>query len=109
MAQPYLDQLERLVAVHLSFSGDVVCKHFFSGAALYIENRICGSLTPKGLAFKLGESRSDDLVTQGLARPLRYFDKSPVKKGYALFPDYTSLSDSELSAFFEESCAGRDG
>ena len=33
-------------------SGDISleCKHFFSGAALYAEERICLSLTPAGVA-----------------------------------------------------------
>ena len=108
MAQPYLEQLEQLVAAHLPSPGVVVCKHFFSGAAFYVDGQICGSLSPKGLAFKLAQSRSHELIEQGTAEPLRYFDKSPVKKGYVLFADYKSLSDSQLSDYFKESLgAGR--
>ena len=84
---------------------DLVCKHFFSGAALYVERKICASLTPKGLAFKLPKSRCDDLFTQGKAIPLRYFDRSPIKKGYILLPDFQVLSDTEISTYLEECIA----
>ena len=101
MAQPYLNQLQELVS-RVGGSHDLVCKHFFSGAALYVERKICASLTPKGLAFKLPESRCDDLFTQGKAIPLRYFDRSPIKQGYILLPDFQTLSDTDIAAYLEE-------
>ncbi len=101
MAQPYLDQLRELVSAIDGCQG-LVCKHFFSGAALYVERRICVSLTPKGLAFKLPKSRCDDLFRQSKAVPLRYFDHSPIKQGYVLLPDFQELSDTDISSYFEE-------
>ena len=104
MAQPYLNQLQELMST-IGGNHDLVCKHFFSGAALYVERKICASLTPKGLAFKLPKSRCDDLFTQGKAIPLRYFDRSPIKKGYILLPDFQVLSDTEISTYLEECIA----
>lgn len=104
MAQPYLSTLENLVAKqlqNLSTDLSLACKHFFSGAALYANGTICASLTPKGLAFKLPEDRADDLIRENQAEPLRYFDKSPVKKGYVLLPDYENRS-SEITNLFKE-------
>ncbi len=102
MAQPYLDQFRKLVAAIEPNNHNLVCKHFFSGAALYLEHIICASLTPKGLAFKLPKSRCDELIAQGKAIPLRYFDNSPIKQGYILLPDFRDLSDAEISPYLEE-------
>ncbi len=101
MAQPYLDQLRELVSA-IDGRQSLVCKHFFSGAALYVERSICVSLTSKGLAFKLPKSRCEDLFRQGKAIPLRYFDHSPIKKDYILLPDFQELSDTDISSYLEE-------
>ena len=104
MAQPYLNTLETLVADHVQVSAtdlDLSCKHFFSGAALYANGNICASLTPKGLAFKLPGHRADDLIRSNQAEVLRYFDKSPIKKGYVLLADYETRDD-EIRALFNE-------
>lgn len=105
MAQPFLDRLEHLV---LAVSGDhsgLACRHFFNGAALYSEKRICASLSPRGLAFKLPNQRCEQLIAAGRASPLRYFDTSPVKQGYILLPDYQCFSETELCCYFNECVA----
>ncbi len=79
------------------------CKHFFGGAALYAEERICLSLTPVGLAMKLPESTKDDLLREQKAVPLRYFPDGPVKKGYILFPDGVEQGREALFGFVGES------
>ena len=66
--------------IHLEY------KHFFSGAALYANKRMCISLTPVGLAMKLPEETKDRLLKNRKAVPLKYFPKGPIKKGYVLFP-----------------------
>jgi len=101
MAQPYLDQLRELVSA-IDGRQNVVCKHFFNGAALYVERNICASLTPKGFAFKLPGSRCDDLFRQGKAIPLKYFDRSAIKQGYVLLSDFQELSDTDISSYLEE-------
>jgi hypothetical protein len=105
MAQPYLDKLEALVGKHCAGAQDLTCKHFFSGAALYCNARMCASLGPKGLAFKLELARSAAVIARGEAEPLRYFEKSPVKKGYILLPNFARLKAGELQAYFEECLA----
>ena len=102
MAHPYLTTLEELVARELPGAHDLVCKHFFSGAALYSNNSICASLTPAGIAFKLPEHRCSTLIASGKALPLRYFAKSPVKKGYVLFPDASSLANADVAGYLKE-------
>lgn len=102
MAYPYLDQLQELVDNVDLGDSDVVCKHFFSGAAAYLNGKIIASLSPNGLAFKLSASRCAEVLSDGLAIPLRYFDKSPVKKGYVLFPDVDELGNGEIANFFRE-------
>ena len=103
MAHPYLEKLQNLVDEIVPGHTDIECKHFFSGAAAYTEKKIFASLTPKRLAFKLPESRCDQILSDGLAEPLRYFDKSPVKRGYVLFAAHEKLATSELRKYFLES------
>lgn len=105
MAQPYLDQLRELVSVIGPNNHDPMCKHFFSGAALYVGHNICASLTPKGLAFKLPESRCEELIARDKAIPLRYFDNSPIKQSYVLLSDFRDLSDTAITSYLEECIA----
>ena len=60
-------------------------KHFFSGAALYANDKICASWSPGGLAFKLPTLEVANLIESGAAKPLTYFDKGRIKQGYAMF------------------------
>ena len=102
MAQPYLDQLQELVVSLQPENSDLVCKHFFSGAALYVENKLCASLTPKGLAFKLPKSNCEQLIEAGKATSLRYFDNSPIKQSYILLPEPEEISESEKSSYLQQ-------
>lgn len=58
-------------------------KHFFSGAALYVNGK---SLTPVGFAMKLPEESRNDLLKHKGAKPLRYFQEGPIKKDYVILP-----------------------
>ena len=69
------------------------CKHFFSGAAVYANGRICMSLTPAGFALKLPEEACDTLLKKG-AKRLRYFPDGPIKKDYVVLPT-TMLNDTK--------------
>lgn len=88
MAKIYLEKLSNLVA-KLKLEEKIVptieIKHFFSGAALYINGTLCASWSSAGLAFKLPESEVTELISSGKAKPLKYFPQGHVKKGYALF------------------------
>ncbi|NQY74404.1 MAG: TfoX/Sxy family protein [Candidatus Margulisbacteria bacterium] len=79
------------------------CKHFFSGAALYAEGRICITLTPVGLALKLPEESANKLLRNKEATPLRYFPKSPIKNGYVLFPGGVENEGETLHKYVKES------
>jgi TfoX/Sxy family transcriptional regulator of competence genes len=105
MAHPYFEQLQHLLNDVDLASPDIDCKHFFSGAAAYTHGHIFASLTPKGLALKFPEARCSELLAEGFAEPLRYFDKSPVKRGYVLFPEHEKLKKNELRQYCRESAS----
>jgi len=98
MSKEYLEQLSVLIEKATSGQSKGVkleCKHFFSGAAVYADGRICISLTPVGFAIKLPEeSRSVLLKVRG-TKPLRYFPKGPVKKEYVILPELM-LKDAKI-------------
>ncbi|HYT15342.1 MAG TPA: TfoX/Sxy family protein [Burkholderiales bacterium] len=62
------------------------CRHFFSGAAIYADGRICMSFTTAGFALKLPQEARNTLVKEQGAKPLRYFPKAPIKKDYVILP-----------------------
>lgn len=64
-------------------------KHFFSGAALYVNKKISVTWTPVGLAFKLPEQEVRKLISSGNAKALKYFPNGHIKKDYALFESPT--------------------
>ena len=89
MAEPYLRELQSIVersSEPLEEAGLISCKHFFGGAAAYVDGRIFMTLTKIGLALKLPQDDRKALLVRS-AKPLRYFAKSPVKKDYVLLPD----------------------
>ncbi len=106
MAKEYLEKLSVFIekaTSDLSENINLECKHFFSGAALYAEEKICISLTPVGLAIKLPEETKDKLLKNKKAVPLRYFPKGPIKKGYVLFPGGVAKGDKTLHKYVKES------
>ena len=106
MAEPYLGQLRELIGVLALPAGahtELACRHFFSGAALYVNGSICGSLTPVGLALKLPPTVRDALFADGRGQPLRYFAAGPIKKEYVVLSP-TLLSDSpQMKKLFDQS------
>lgn len=89
MSKEYFKKLSELTK-RTSYSGfkdiKLEVKHFFSGAALYANGKICATLTPKGFAIKLPENNRDKLLKEGKAKKLRYFPKAPIKKDYVILP-----------------------
>ena len=89
MAKEYLEKLTEILkrATSRRFSNvKFECKHFFSGAAVYADGRICMSFTPAGFAIKLPENQRDILLQKRGTKCLRYFPKAPIKKDYVLLP-----------------------
>ncbi|MEH6631281.1 MAG: TfoX/Sxy family protein [Halopseudomonas aestusnigri] len=85
MAEPFLTERITLTkqVVQNQNKNTISCKHFFSGAAAYADGQVFMSLSPAGLALKLPEDQRDLILQQG-GKPLKYFPKSPIKKGYAV-------------------------
>lgn len=88
MSKEYLQELTTLLKATTSGrkNAKLECKHFFGGAAVYANGKICMSLTPVGLAIKLPEASRTTLVKERGVQPLRYFPKGPVKKEYVVLP-----------------------
>ena len=85
MAESYLKILSgKITSLELSTSKGVSleCKHFFSGAALYANGKICASLTPAGFGLKLPVEVRNRLIEEGDGKELRYFETAPVKREY---------------------------
>ena len=106
MAHEYLLQLTALLRQSTSgiFKGvDLECRHFFSGAAAYADERICMSLTPVGFALKLPEESRSLLIGDQGATPLRYFPKGPIKKDYVILPDEMVKNEETLRRWVKAS------
>ncbi len=89
MAKEYLEKLSSIMkqATARRFKDvNLECKHFFSGAAVYANGRICISLTPIGFAIKLPEKSRERLLKEKGTKNLRYFPKGPIKKDYVVLP-----------------------
>ncbi|NOZ53301.1 MAG: TfoX/Sxy family protein [Gammaproteobacteria bacterium] len=102
MTKEYLEQLSIIMkqVTARQFNGvDIKCKHFFSGAAVYADGRICVSLTPAGFAIKLPEQLRGVLLKEEGAKKLRYFSKGPIKKEYVVLPN-TMLTDMKVLRYW---------
>ena len=105
MAKEYLDKLSAFIEKTVTSypqNSSLECKHFFSGAALYVDKRICITLTPGGLAIKLPPQTRESLLQNKIAAPLKYFASGPVKKEYALFSSGIDDSEDMLIGYVEE-------
>lgn len=100
IAEPYLTDLKKLADQWMEADdriGTLECRHFFSGAAAYRNEKIVATLSPVGLAFKVPSEVRDELLDSGLAAPLRYFPKAPVKRDYVLFPSESAIGPSKAA------------
>jgi TfoX/Sxy family transcriptional regulator of competence genes len=103
MAKEYLEKLSSLICeLHIEdeIGFSMETKHFFSGAALYVNKVICVSWSPAGLAFKLPEHEVNRLIRSGKAKQLQYFPKGHVKKGYALFENPSDEKPDQWKQYF---------
>ena len=93
MAEPYLERLSQIVTRLGLVSAESVTletQHFFSGAALYANGRICASLSPAGFAVKLPALLRSSLIHERKGKEFRFFTKGPIKR------EYIALSDSVI-------------
>jgi DNA-3-methyladenine glycosylase II len=96
MAKEYYEKLSKLITgLGLEAETNLYreVKHFFSGAAFYVNGEIRASLSPAGLAFRLPKDEVNELIRSSQAIPLKYFPKGHIKKDYALFenPDLSQM------------------
>lgn len=87
MAKIYLDRIKELISPLVDGKDKSVefeFKHFFSGAALYVNGKIAMTLTPVGFALKLPKQIRESLIKNKSAKTLRYFPKAPIKKDYVI-------------------------
>ena len=104
MAEPFLAALsEKITALDLPTSDEVLLesRHFFSGAALYANGKICASLTPAGFGLKLPVRVREKLIKDGEGHELRYFEKAPIKKEYVALSESVSENPRALRALLE--------
>jgi len=99
MAEPYLNHLSRIVERLEPIPLENVMldtKHFFSGAALYANGKICASLSPGGFAVKLPEEVRQNLISEGSAEEFRFFEGGPIKREYVVLADAIVQDDEAL-------------
>lgn len=88
MSQKYLEQLIGLMErVGVDKNTKLECKHFFGGAACYLNGKIFASFSPVGFALKLPERYRSELIKKNGVKPLQYFPKAPIKKEYVVLPE----------------------
>jgi len=103
MSKLYFEKLSGLISA-LDFGAELkaelTVKHYFNGAAVYADKSMCASWSPVGLAFKLPTTEVAELIANGQAKPLKYFAKGRIKKGYVLFDNPESKQKPALKAWF---------
>ena len=100
MAQPYLENLSQLIAgLALSIAGvKLETKHFFSGAALYANGKICASLSPAGFALKLPADKRQELIESRMGSEFRFFPSGPIKHEYVALSEPLIQDDKAFRA-----------
>lgn len=106
MAKAYIEKLSYLLqraSIEDAEGIKLEVKHFFGGAAVYANGKICVTLTKVGLALKLPEKIREKLMKTEGARPLQYFPQGPIKKEYALLPGRLINNNDALRKWLSES------
>lgn len=108
MAEPYLKNLMTMIdCLGINHDEGVVfeCKHFFSGAALYANEKICATLTPVGFGIKLPVESVTNVINAGDGKELRYFENSPIKKEYVVITQAVIDDPDRLKDLIRQSIA----
>ena len=104
MAEPYLERLSQIVARLGPSSAEGVIletKHFFSGAALYANGRICASLSPAGFAVKLPAEVRSGLISERRGKEFRFFANGPIKRQYVALSDSVFQDEEMLQKYID--------
>lgn len=105
MAQPYFDRLSQIVAdLDLEPTGGATLetRHFFNGAALYANGKICATLGPAGFALKLPRESKERLIEDGKGAEFRFFPKGPVKREYVALSESVMQDEQALQTLMED-------
>jgi TfoX/Sxy family transcriptional regulator of competence genes len=106
MAKEYSEKLSKLITdlfLNTDIRSQILIKHFFNGAAIYIDGVICASWSPVSFAIKLPQSEAEVLISNGQAKPLKYFPKGHVKKEYVLFDEPHLIDRIQLKKYLIKS------
>jgi TfoX/Sxy family transcriptional regulator of competence genes len=90
LAEPYLNHLSHIIEQLGPISAENVtleARHFFSGAALFANGKICASLSPAGFAVKLPARIRQSLLDERKGKEFRFFANGPIKREYILLSD----------------------
>ena len=101
MAQPYFERLSKIVAgLGPLPAGSVTLetKHFFSGAAVYANGKICATLSPAGFALKLPPDERKKLIDEDKGTEFRFFAKGPIKREYVAVSESIVQDEETLRA-----------
>ncbi len=71
-------------------------RHFFSGAALYADGKICALLSPTGFAMKLPADKRRSLIKESKGAEFRFFANGPIKREYVALPESIIRDDGAL-------------
>ena len=108
MVKAYLDRLKRLMAEIVpgtAASETLEIKHFFSGAAVYADGRICITLSSAGFALKLPKALRDELQENERLKNPQYFPKAPIKREYVVLSQRLLDDRQRVSFLVEKSIA----
>lgn len=99
MAELYLERLSQIVGrlELLQTSGlTLEPKHFFSGAALYANGKICALFNPTGFALKLPADVRQGLINGSKGTEFRFFSNGPIKREYVALSKSIMRDDEAL-------------
>ena len=108
MAQPYLDELTALIQASSLANVDAApidCRHFFSGAAAYVQGQVFALFTPVGLSLKLSPADCQELTAKHGAKPLRQFPRGPIKRDYVVLSPAMRRDPAALRPWLQASVA----
>jgi hypothetical protein len=112
VAEPYLQRLSHILDRLQLVSAEGLTlepRHFFSGAALYVNGRICASLGPAGFAIKVPAGVRQSLLNEGKGKEFRFFAKGPIKREYVVLSEAAVQDDGTLQQLIAMSVAYADG
>ncbi len=99
MAEPYLARLSHIIEQLGPITPENVTlepRHFFSGAALFVNGKICASLSPAGFALKLPAKVRKSLLDERKGKEFRFFANGPIKREYILLSESFIQDDKAL-------------